>query len=316
MELRSKIQQVYVERRPSLIDEVEWPTPSGEVAHLEVQVVPLVDDQQTLLGASITFADVTRSRRFKEELEHANQELESAYDELQSTNEELETTNEELQSTVEELETTNEELQSTNEELETMNEELQSTNEELQTINDELGQRTAELNQLNAFLESIWAGLDGRRRRPRPRPPGAGVEPRLEDLWGVRQEEVQGQHFLNLDIGLPVDQVRPALRAAMSGENGTQSTSDPGRQPARQDRDLPGHLQPPARQRQDPPRGDRGRGRRTRRAAGGQLIRTASGPPGQGEGVRSLVMAGPRPASAAGCGRPRPSGDRTAAPGP
>jgi two-component system CheB/CheR fusion protein len=45
-----------------------------------------------------------------------------------------------------------------------------------------------------------------------------------EDLWGVRQEEVQGQHFLNLDIGLPIDQLMPTLRAAMSGENGTQST--------------------------------------------------------------------------------------------
>ncbi len=126
-----------------------------------MQVVPLIDDQQKLLGASINFTDVTRSRRYKEELEHANQGLEDAYAELQSTNEELETTNEELQSTVEELETTNEELQSTNEELETMNEEMQATNEELQTINDELGQRTTELNQLNSFLESIWAGLDG-----------------------------------------------------------------------------------------------------------------------------------------------------------
>jgi two-component system CheB/CheR fusion protein len=38
---------------------------------------------------------------------------------------------------------------------------------------------------------------------------------------GVRQEEVQGQHFLNLDIGLPVDQVRPALRRAMSAEDGS-----------------------------------------------------------------------------------------------
>jgi two-component system CheB/CheR fusion protein len=45
-----------------------------------------------------------------------------------------------------------------------------------------------------------------------------------EDLWGVRQDEVQGQHFLNLDIGLPSDQLRPALREAMSGQNGTQST--------------------------------------------------------------------------------------------
>jgi two-component system CheB/CheR fusion protein len=223
LELRSKIQQVYVERRPSQVDEVEWPTPSGEVAHLEVQVVPLIDDHQKLLGASINFSDVTRSRRYKEELEHANQGLEDAYAELQSTNEELETTNEELQSTVEELETTNEELQSTNEELETMNMEMQATNEELQTINDELGQRTTELNQLNSFLESIWAGLDGAV---------AVLDPDLqvlvwnhgsEDLWGVRQEEVQGQHFLNLDIGLPIDQVRPALRAAMSDEHRPQS---------------------------------------------------------------------------------------------
>jgi two-component system, chemotaxis family, CheB/CheR fusion protein len=224
LELRSQIQQVYVERRPSQVDEVEWPTPSGEVAHLEVQVVPLIDEQQVLLGASINFTDVTRSRRYKQELEHVNQGLEDAYAELQSTNEELETTNEELQSTVEELETTNEELQSTNEELETMNQEMQATNEELQTINDELGQRTTELNQLNAFLESIWAGLDGAVTV-------LDADLRVlvwnhgsEDLWGVRQEEVQGQHFLNLDIGLPIDQLMPTLRAAMSGENGTQST--------------------------------------------------------------------------------------------
>jgi two-component system, chemotaxis family, CheB/CheR fusion protein len=223
LELRSKIQQAYLERRPSPVHEVEWPARGGEVTHLEVQVVPLTDGNQVLLGASVSFVDVTRSRRYKEELEHANQGLEDAYAELQSTNEELETTNEELQSTVEELETTNEELQSTNEELETMNEEMQSTNEELQTINDELGQRTAELNRLNAFLESIWAGLGGAV---------AVLDPDLrvlvwnrgsEDLWGLRQEEVQGQHFLNLDIGLPVDKVRPALRTSMSGRNGTQT---------------------------------------------------------------------------------------------
>ena len=227
LELRSKIQQVYRDRRPSQVYEVEWATAMGEVVHLEAQVLPLTDVNdvnEVLLGASIGFADVTRSRRYKEELEHANQGLEDAYAELQSTNEELETTNEELQSTVEELETTNEELQSTNEELETMNEEMQSTNDELQTINDELAQRTAELHQLTAFLESIWAGLGGAV---------AVLDPDLkvlvwnhgsEDLWGVRQDEVQGQPFLNLDIGLPVDQIRPALRQAMSGEDGSRTT--------------------------------------------------------------------------------------------
>ena len=95
-----------------------------------------------LLGVSVSFLDQTLQHQLRDELERANQELETAYEELQSANEELETTNEELQSTVEELETTNEELQSANEELETMNEELQSTNEELRSMNDQLQQRS------------------------------------------------------------------------------------------------------------------------------------------------------------------------------
>ncbi len=33
-----------------------------------------------------------------------------------------------------------------------------------------------------------------------------------EELWGLRREEVVGEHLLNLDIGLPVEQLRPALR--------------------------------------------------------------------------------------------------------
>lgn len=74
----------------------------------------------------------------------------SAAQQLQQANEELETTNEELQSTNEELETTNEELQSTNEELETSNEELQSLNEELETTNEELRARSRELDEVNA----------------------------------------------------------------------------------------------------------------------------------------------------------------------
>ncbi|HEY4728133.1 MAG TPA: hypothetical protein VIJ32_08000 [Actinomycetes bacterium] len=40
-----------MERRPSPVHEVEWPG-GGEVAYLEVQVVPLTDDDQVLLGAN------------------------------------------------------------------------------------------------------------------------------------------------------------------------------------------------------------------------------------------------------------------------
>src|SRR3712207_100132 len=169
-------------------------------------------------STTVVFDDVTQYRRLQTELEYANRQLETAYEELQSTNEELETTNEELQSTVEELETTNEELQSTNEELETMNEELQSMNDELHLANEELRGSTDEVTALNQFM----AGVLGSFR--------AGVvviDPALrvlawnaaaEDLWGIRQDEVRGQHLLNLDIGLPVSQLHPLLRRQVAEE--------------------------------------------------------------------------------------------------
>ena len=38
-----------------------------------------------------------------------------------------------------------------------------------------------------------------------------------EDLCGLRRDEVEGEHFLNLDIGLPVDQLRAPIRAVLTG---------------------------------------------------------------------------------------------------
>jgi two-component system CheB/CheR fusion protein len=222
VELRSVIEQAESERRPVTVKEIEWRSPAGEARWLDLHIAPLTDALGGLLGMSVTFTDVTAYRRLQQELEQSHQEIETAYEELQSTNEELETTNEELQSTVEELETTNEELQSTNEELETMNEELQSTNEELQTINDELRQRGDELNLANAFLGSVLRSLQS----------GVAVVDRelkllawnrqAEELWGIRADEVSGNHLLNLDIGLPVERLRPALRACLTGESEVQ----------------------------------------------------------------------------------------------
>jgi two-component system CheB/CheR fusion protein len=215
VELRAYIEQAKVERRGIRIKEVEWQRGPGEAVWLEIHVNPLVDDDNGLVGVSVAFHDVTAARGLLDELAHTNRQLESAYEELQSTNEELETTNEELQSTVEELETTNEELQSTNEELETMNEELQSTNDELQAINETLRERSAELNQVNDFLDtiltSIRSGVVVVDNELRVLAWNRGAE----DLWGLRREETLGQHLLNLDVGLPVDELRPTVRAAL-----------------------------------------------------------------------------------------------------
>jgi two-component system CheB/CheR fusion protein len=218
IELRSLIERAYAERRPVSLTNVERYLSNTETQYLDVQITPLQETDTTFLGVSIAFHDVTRYIQLQDALQRSQQELETTNEELQSTNEELETTNEELQSTNEELETTNEELQSTNEELETMNEELQSTNEELQTINNELSERTTELNRTNIFIVSILKSLQ------------TGIvvidssfnisiwNYMVEDLWGLRTDEVIGQSLFSLDIGLPVEQLRSPIRDSLSGK--------------------------------------------------------------------------------------------------
>jgi two-component system, chemotaxis family, CheB/CheR fusion protein len=188
----------------------------GQPRIFEVRLIPLLGDGQWL-GATVVYEDQTDLVAIRSEMTTTRRELEQTYEELQSTVEELETTNEELQSTNEELETTNEELQSTNEELETMNEELQSTNEELETMNDELRHRTLELNDMNAFLETILttigiavAVLDRRQE----------VQiwnSQARELWGLSADEVSDQNWFGLDIGLPVERLRGAIRACLVG---------------------------------------------------------------------------------------------------
>jgi two-component system, chemotaxis family, CheB/CheR fusion protein len=230
VELRSLIEQVYSERHPITLTNVERYQTNSEVQYLDLRVIPLQHNDQTILGVTISFNDITRQIKLQtalqrsrqelettnEELQSTNEELETTNEELQSTNEELETTNEELQSTNEELETTNEELQSTNQEMETMNEELQSANEELQTINHELSDRTCELDQTNIFLTSILGSLQV----------GMVVldssfniliwNQTVEDMWGLRTDEVMNKSWFSLDIGLPVEQLRNPIRDIMS----------------------------------------------------------------------------------------------------
>src|SRR3989475_136112 len=120
---------------------------------------------------------------------------------------------------LEELETTNEELQSTNEELETLNEELESTNAELNSINSDLQMRTTEVDRLNTLLLAITGNIEV----------GAAVldksmrvqvwNERAADLWGVRSDEVIGNSFFDLDIGLPAEELRALISSGAGGRH-------------------------------------------------------------------------------------------------
>ena len=210
VDLRTPIDRINRDRRPVSLPSVEIKRGDGTPGLYDIQAAPLIDDDGSLVGIVINYVDITHASQLRSELERLGQEL-------QSHKEELETTNEELQSTVEELETTNEELQSTNEELETLNEELESTNAELNSINTDLQLRTREVERLNTLLLAVTgnievgaAVLDG----------GMRVQlwnERAADLWGVRSDEVVGNSFFNLDIGLPAEQLRALIRAGAGG---------------------------------------------------------------------------------------------------
>ena len=200
LDLRSHLARAWQQRSPVRVSGLELAAPDGRVMIVDVTVHPLQDGDHRVVGAGVSFEDVTNEHVLEHELGRSRTELESSYEELESTNEEL-------QSAVEELETANEELQSTNEELETMNEELESTNSELQAINTDLGRRQEVVGDLNVFFEAVLGSLqmgvvvvdvDHRVRM---------WNERARDLWGVDAAEAAGRRVADLDIGLPLDTV-------------------------------------------------------------------------------------------------------------
>ena len=216
VELRSLIEQAYVERRSVIVNGIEIRKPTGDL-WMDAHVIPLIRRSGEVGGASVIFADVTATKRLQIALESANLQLATANEELQSAHEEMETTNEELQSTVEELETTNEELQATNEELETMNEELQATNEELHSINDVARVYNEELDIANHFLESIFSGL-GHRVIVVDRDLNVILWNKgADELWGVRASEATHRPLSQLDIGLPIAELEDGFADILAG---------------------------------------------------------------------------------------------------
>jgi two-component system CheB/CheR fusion protein len=41
---------------------------------------------------------------------------------------------------------------------------------------------------------------------------------KMEELWGLRADEVEGRSLFELDIGLPTEELRPAIEACLRGQ--------------------------------------------------------------------------------------------------
>jgi len=222
-ELRSKIEEVQNTGRMVRIEHQEFSRPPADPVRLTIEAAPLYGRDGRTFATLLSFTDTSRIFLLQQEIEAAQESLETTIEELQSSNEELETTNEELQSTNEELETTNEELQSTNEELETMNEELRSANEELEVANEEMRRQSEEAGEYRRYSESVLRSMDV----------GIIVLDRdllvrswnrwSENVWGLRSEEVAGESFPALDIGLPVQRLRRSLQTILDEDSAAET---------------------------------------------------------------------------------------------
>ena len=201
LDMRSALQRAYAHGQSVELGQVDWVV-GGESRTLSVEVNPLLSQSGDPQGAAMMFLDITELAALDASHKRAQNLLEIAYTELQAT--------------VEELETTNEELQSTNEELETTNEELQSTNEQLEAMNQEQRSGARDVDRLNLFLEGILGNL------------GLAVvvldtdqriqvwNPSAAELWGLRADEAEGQDFLSLDIGLPLDELKGPIQSVLA----------------------------------------------------------------------------------------------------
>jgi len=222
IELRSQIDQARKQARPLRIEHQEYHRPPAEPIRLTIEITPLFGRDGKPFALLLSFTDTTRMYNLQQELAAAHEGLETMVEELQSANEELETTNEELQSANAELETINEELQSTNAELETTNEELRSANEQLEVANEGLRRHSDEYGTFRAYSEAILRSIES----------GLVVVDRQlhvrvwnrwsEKTWGLREDEVLGHPYLELEIGVPVRALdrllEQAVQESASGE--------------------------------------------------------------------------------------------------
>jgi two-component system, chemotaxis family, CheB/CheR fusion protein len=233
--LRARVEDVKVKHIPSRLEGLTFNRRSGELAHVEIAILPMLEDQR--VGSVLVVAiEAAEHARLKEQMTRVAEQYATAIEELQSTNEELETTNEELQSTNEELETTNEELQSTNEELETTVEELQAANSEMAALNSEMERRSGDRRRSDERHQSVLDSFEA--------PVLVFDRDAVVTAWneatarmlGLRADQVVGRPFWTLPIGEITRLARePLMRVLDTGEPETVTRVPlPGRPGGRQ----------------------------------------------------------------------------------
>lgn len=97
-----------------------------------------------------------------------------------------------------------------------MNEELQSMNDQLHYGNEELRERQQDVDRLNDFMSSVLSSMDSAVAVIDTDLQILAWNERAVDLWGLRADEAIGEHLMNLDIGLPLEEIRDAITAQLS----------------------------------------------------------------------------------------------------
>jgi two-component system, chemotaxis family, CheB/CheR fusion protein len=100
-----------------------------------------------------------------------------------------------------------------------MNEELQSMNDELHFTNEALRERQDEVDRLNQFSTAVMGSLSSGVVVVDSTMTVLAWNSVAEELWGIRSDEAVGAHLMNLDIGLPVEQLRQPVRAQLGAQD-------------------------------------------------------------------------------------------------
>lgn len=93
-------------------------------------------------------------------------------------------------------------------------------------MNDELRDRTDETLRANAFLGSVLSGIQQAVVVVDRELHVIAWNPAAAELWGMRDDEVEGRRFPDLDIGLPLEALRAPIKRVLAGEESEPVTAD------------------------------------------------------------------------------------------